>query len=194
MKDIIRPVPAPAQECSYPNYNPMRAEVREDSNSGFFEVNENIGEIYSQGAELDINYQVFRFQISLGYSFTDGEDKTSSANLPKVSQHKLNTNVSYSNNNLFESITARYYSDIWTDPYNSLYGVGAANEGNIPGAFTLYSNLGYRLNSNITLKLIVDNALNTKHYGSAPYAESIWIQPRAPQSLLKVYGGLSVDF
>ncbi len=194
MKDIIRPVPAPEQEGGYPYYNPMRAEVGEDSNTGFFEVNDNLGEIYSQGAEVDINYQVSRFLISLGYSFTDGEDKTSGTSLPKVSQHKLNTNISYSNNNFFGSITARYYSDIWTDPNNTLYGVGAPSEGDIPGAFILYANLGYKLSPNVTLKASVDNALNTKHYGSAPYAESIWIQPRAPQSLIKVYGGITVDF
>ena len=37
----------------------------------------------------------------------------------------------------------------------------------------------------------VHNLLNAKYYGAAPYAESLWILPRAPQLRLNAMVGLS---
>ena len=193
MKDIIRPVQAPEQEGGYPYYNPMRALIGEDVNTGWVEINDNLGKIYSQGVEFDINYILGNTLLSVGYSYTDGEDNETRAKLPKVSQHKLNANVSYNSKKLFGSITTRYYSDIWTDPANSYYGVNQTNKGNIPGAFVVYLNAGYRITDKATLNASIDNVLNTMHWGSAPYAESIWIQPRAPQSLLKAFAGITFN-
>lgn len=190
MNDIIRPIAASNQAGDYPYYNPMRLIIGETTNSGFVEVNGNLGEMYSQGAEIDVNYQVARFLFSLGYSYTGGEDKESNSKLPKVSQQKLNTNITYNGDKLFASFTVRYYGGIWTAPSNSLY--GGTDE--IPGAFVLYANIGYKINKSLTFNLSADNVLNVKHWGSAPYGESIWIQPRAPQSLLKVFGGISFKF
>jgi outer membrane receptor protein involved in Fe transport len=190
MSDIIRPVQAPDQEGNYPYYNPMRALIDSSVYSGFVEINANLGEMYSQGAEIDVNYQVARFLFSLGYSYTNGEDKESNSKIPKVSQQKLNTNITYNGEKLFASFTARYYGGIWTAPSNSLY----AGTEEIPGAFVLYANVGYKINKSLTFNLSADNVLNAKHWGSAPYGESIWIQPRAPQSLLKVFGGVTFKF
>jgi iron complex outermembrane receptor protein len=190
MKDIIRPIAAPNQEGNYSYYNPMRTLIGEPTNSGWVEINGNLGEIYSQGLELDLNYQISGLLISLGYSYIDGKDKETDASLPKVSQHKLNTNITYNSEKFFASITARYFSDIWTTPGNSFYN----GEKTIPGAFVLYTNLGYRITKGMIFNLSVDNIMNTKHYGAAPYGESIWIQPRAPQSLIKIFGGLTFKF
>ncbi len=190
MKDIIRPVGAPAQEGGYPYYNPVRLTIGESTGSGFVEINDNLGEIVSQGIEVDVNYRIGNVLASVGYSITDGEDKETESKLAKVSQHKLNANITYTNSKFFGSISGRYYSSIWTSPFNSHY---SFNE-NIPGAFIVYANVGYSINEKVKTHLSVDNVLNTKHWGSAPYGESIWIQPRAPQALLKVYGGISFAF
>jgi outer membrane receptor for ferrienterochelin and colicin len=194
MSDIIRPISAPEQANGYPYFNPMRETIGESANTGFVEINDNLGQITSYGLEVDFIYRVKDILLSFGYSYTDGLDKETNSNLPKVSQHKLNTNISYTNNKLYGSITARYYSDIWTDPFNSYYGINQPNEGNIQGTIVVYTNIGYRLFPKTTLSLSVDNLLNTKHWGSAPYGESIWIQPRAPQSLFKLFAGINFSF
>lgn len=190
MKDIIRPVEAPAQEGGYPFFNPMRLTIGETTGSGFVEINDNLGEIVSQGIEVDVNYRIGSILTSLGYSITDGEDKETTSKLAKVSQHKLNANITYTSSKFFGGVSGRYYSSIWTSPFNSYYGI---NE-NIPGAFVVYINAGYNISEKVIIHLNIDNILNTKHWGSAPYAESIWIQPRAPQSLIKVFGGITFSF
>lgn len=190
MKDIIRPVEAPAQEGGYPFFNPMRLTIGETTGSGFVEINDNLGEIVSQGIEVDVNYRIGSILTSLGYSITDGEDKETTSKLAKVSQHKLNANITYTSSKFFGGVSGRYYSSIWTSPFNSYYGI---NE-NISGAFVVYVNAGYNISEKAKIHLNIDNILNTKHWGSAPYAESIWIQPRAPQSLIKVFGGITFSF
>jgi iron complex outermembrane receptor protein len=190
MRDIIRPAEAPEQENSYPYFNPMRQTIGETTASGRVEINDNLGEMFSQGVEVNLNYRVGNILSSVGYSLTNGQDRETNSNLAKVSQHKINANVSYSNRKLFASLSVRYYSSIWTNPLNSYYG-GAMN---IPGATILYANAGYSISKNAKVHIGIDNILNSKHWGSAPYAESIWIQPRAPQSLLKLYGGVSFSF
>lgn len=190
MKDIIRPVQANAQQGNYPYYNPLRPLIGESTSTGYVETNSNLGEIYSQGLELDVSYQIGKFLFNVGYCYTDGEDKSTSNKIAKVSQHKLNTNVTYSFNKFSASLATRYYSGIWTAVSNSNY--HGASE--IPGAIIIYSNFSYQITPKVRLNLSADNLLNTKHWGSSPYAESIWIQSRSPQSLLKIFGGLTVNF
>ena len=67
-------------------------------------------------------------------------------------------------------------------------------ENNIPGATVLYTNIGYNISKKFKAHISVDNILNTMHWGSAPYAESIWIQPRAPQALIKLFAGVTFSF
>lgn len=190
MSDIIRPTEAPPQENNYPYYNPMRLQSGDSPSSGFVEINANLGEIYSQGAELDVNYQLSKVLVSLGYSYTEGYDRETKLDIPKVSQHKFNGSISYSNDKFYGNVTLRYYSDVWASSSNSYYHGGAK----IPGAMVVYTNFGYCLNKNLCFTLSADNLLNTKHWNAAPYAESIWIQSRAPQSLLKIYFGVNLKF
>lgn len=190
MSDIIRPIKAPAQDSNYPYYNPMRLLVDENPNTGFVEINANLGKIYSQGVELDINYQFSKMLLSLGYSYTEGHDGELNSDIPKVSQHKANASVSYSNGKILGNITMRYYGDVWTARSNSYYnGVGR-----IPGAMVLYASLMYHLNKKLSISFSADNLLNTKHWNASPYGESIWIQPRAPQALMKLYFGINFKF
>ena len=93
--------------------------------------------------------------------------------------------------NFFCALTTRYYSDIYAAASNSFYG---ADGGKIPGSTIIYGNLGYRLFNKVKINVAIDNILNEKHYGAAPYGESVWIQPRTPQSLRKIYGGITYNF
>lgn len=190
MKDIIRPIPASAQTNNYPYYNPYRTLIGEQPGTGFVEINANLGSQYSQGLELDVNYQVSKLLISLGYSYLDGEDEESDTKIPKVSAHKLNANITWSGEKFSGTLSGRYYSDIYTAISNSYY----AGKKEIPGAFVVYTNLLYKINKNYSLHLTAENLLNTKHWGAAPYGEGVWIQPRAPQYLLKIYGGITFKF
>ena len=190
MSDIIRPIKAPPQYNDYPYYNPMRLLVGESPSTGFVEINANLGEIYSQGLELDINYQFSKMLIFLGYSYTEGHDGELDSDIPKVSQHKANASVSYSNGKIIGSIAMRYYGDVWTARGNSYYN----GTGRIQGAAVLYASLMCHLNENLSINLSVDNLLNKKHWNASPYGESIWIQPRAPQSLMKLYFGINFKF
>ncbi len=193
MTDIIRPVPADAQEGGYPYYNPLRTQVGEDPSSGFVEINDNLGEMYTQGTEIEANIQVYKFLISTAYSYIEGENtqNKNKTDVPKISTHKAHTNVSFHLGNFFCGFTGRYYSDIFTAPSNSYYG---ADNGQIPGSFIAYGNIGYRLFNKLKINVGADNILGTKHYGAAPYGESVWIQPRAPQALRKIYGGITYKF
>lgn len=188
MKEIIRPVEAPEQAGNYPYYNPVRASIGENPESGFVEVNANLGKIYSYGVELDVKYQLNRFILSVGYGGVNGTDEAMNSNLPKVSQHKLNAGIRYNAKKLYGSVTARYYGDVWTAPGNSYY----QGTSEIPGALVVYTNFGYRFSNRFSANLSVDNLFNRKHWGAAPYGESIWIQPRAPQAMQKLFFGVTL--
>jgi outer membrane receptor protein involved in Fe transport len=64
----------------------------------------------------------------------------------------------------------------------------------IPGAVILYANAGFNITKSLSISISGENLANTKHYGAAPYAEAIWIQPRAPQPLLVVFAGIHYKF
>ena len=194
MTDMIQPVMAGVQENNYPYYNPMRPLIGEDPSTGYVEINANLGTMYSQGVDLGVNAHFSNILTVLSYSYIDGADENGNK-IPKISTHKVNCNVSYSSKKFFAGLTARYYSNIHVGASNSLYGIGGAQEGEeIPGAFILYANAGYNILDNLRFNISVENMLNTKHYGAAPYGESVWIQPRTPQSLLKIYVGLNFKF
>lgn len=201
MTDIIRPIQAKAQANGYPYYNPLRGLIGQPTDSGFVEINANLGSIYSQGLELDFNLQISKILASIGYSYLDGKDKESNTKLPKVSQHKVNLNVSYTTQKFNIALSTRYYSDVQTAKSNSKYGdptiLGNASANGtykFSGATILYLNTYYRITKNLKVTLSVDNILATKHWGAAPYGEGVWIQPRAPQALRKIFGGITYQF
>lgn len=190
MTDIIRPTGAKTQDGNYPYFNPLCATPY----NSIVEINANLGKMYSQGVELDLNFQVDKFLGSVGYTYIEGEDEEFKTDLPKTSQHKVNFNIAYTTKKFNVALTARYFSDINTTNINSLYGDGGDSTYKIPGAFVLYANAYYRVTKNIKLHVSCDNILGTKHYGAAPYGEAIWIQARAPQALRKIFGGITFNF
>lgn len=196
MKNMIVPTVANAQDGGYSYYNPLRPLIGEDPSTGFVEINANVGSVMSQGIEGGFNYRYQNFLAIVSYSFINGDNgDTIFSHINKVSTHKINTNISYQGKKLYAGFTARYYSDIWACKDNSYYGLGAEKEGEkIPGSFIFYVNVGYKILDNLRANISVENILGTKHYGAAPYGESIWIQPRAPQALRKIFVGLSYKF
>jgi outer membrane receptor for ferrienterochelin and colicin len=189
LKDVIAPVAAGPQAGNHPYYNPLAFSGKPyesflDSPGGYFvEINANQGEIKTQGIEVEGSYKLGKLVTNLSYSYTGGDDN--GANLPKVSPHKVVLNSSYATSDYSVALTARYYSDVQTAVSNSMY-AGKT----FTGATLLYFNCSYNLTPALALKLSADNLLNTKAYASAPYGESVWIQPRAPQPLRTVYVGL----
>ncbi|HCT30109.1 MAG TPA: hypothetical protein DIW31_05130 [Bacteroidales bacterium] len=195
MTDVIRPIPAEEQIGNYPYYNPYRTLIGENVNTGFVEINSNSGSIYSQGAELELNVRLGSLGANIAYSYVAGKDSDDDSNIPKVSQNKLNTNLFYKGKKFYASVSVRYFSDIQAATTNSLYGNGGAQEGNkIPGATIIYVNTGYDFSKSLSISVSAENLFNTKHYGAAPYAESIWIQPRAPQPLMILFAGVHYRF
>lgn len=192
MKDIIRPVPANPQAGNYPYYNPLRSVINQATNSGFVEINANQGTIFSQGFEFETYFSYKGLLASAAYSYLDGEDNDNL--LPKISQHKINGNASYSYKGFAISLSGRYFTDVQTTTTNSLYGDAGDSTYKFPGAFVLYAHAYYKILDNLKVFVSCDNVLDTKHYGAAPYGESIWIQARAPQALRKIFFGLSFKF
>jgi hypothetical protein len=45
------------------------------------------------------------------------------------------------------------YNCIWTDPFNSYYGINEPTSGNIEGAVVLYANIAYKVPPTTTLVL-----------------------------------------
>jgi len=195
MTDIIRPIPADPQEGNYPYYNPLRTAIGASTSSGFVEINGNLGKMYSQGVELDVNFQISKILTSLGYTYLDGEDMENNTKLAKTSQHKLNWNIAYTTKKFNIALTTRYYSDVNTTNTNTLYGNTGSGDKSLKfaGATIFYANAYYKINKSIRLQLACGNMLNTKHYGAAPYGESIWIQSRAPQALRKIIVGITFN-
>ncbi len=195
MTDVIRPVSAGQQTGNYPYYNPYRTLIGESVNTGFVEINSNSGSMYSQGAEIEFNFRLRNFGANLAYSYVTGKDNDDDSNIPKVSQNKLNANLFYKGKKLYASLSVRYFSDIQAATTNSLYGTGGAQEGGkLPGSTIFYANAGYDFTKSFSIFVNAENLFNTKHYGAAPYGESIWIQPRAPQPLRVLFVGIHYKF
>lgn len=195
MTNIIRAIVVTPEEYNngHPYYNPLRTLIGEDPYSGFVEVNDNLGTMYSQGFETDINASFSDFILKFSYSYLYGEDSESDYELEKISNHKIVGNLSYVRNKFSVALTGRYFSDISASAFNSVYGISGVQAGEkIPGGFVLYSNISFNISENLILNLAIDNMLNTKHYGASPFAESGWIMARAPQPMLQIYGGISL--
>lgn len=196
MEDIIRPVFIDAStQGGRSFYNPFNTLNPFGDGTAYvdaIEINDNQGEMYSQGLETELTWRFGNFNTRFMYSFVQGEDN--GLDLPKISNHKININTIYSLKDFYASASVRYYSNVSTARSNSRYGEGGDQTYMMPGATVIYTNLGYYLRHNLRLNLSIDNLLNTKHYNAAPYAESGWIQPRAPQALLKAYVGVSYKF
>ncbi|QTA91820.1 TonB-dependent receptor [Desulfonema magnum] len=189
MKNIIRPVEAPAQEDNYPYYNPYRKD------QGYVQYNGNQGEIESKGGELTLKHKTDRFLTSLSYSYVTGEDNE--FDIPQISAHKATLNSSYTGERWIAGLTLRYYSDVSTDKNNYKY--GDAEKGGdetyvFDGAFVTYLNLAYKLNDSLSLNLNVDNLFNTEHYAGVPFDGSPVLVPRTPQPLRKIYMGFKYSF
>lgn len=192
LKDVITPIAAGPQAGNKPYFNPIAISDKPYESflvnpTGYFvEINANQGEITTKGFEIEGTYKFGNLLSGLSYSFIDGDDN--GADLPKVSPHKIVFNTNYTNEQYSIALTGRYYSAVQTAKGNSMY-AGKTFD----GAFLLYFHATYNVTSVLTLKLSADNVLNTKSYASAPYGESIWIQPRAPQALRTIYIGLGAN-
>lgn len=174
-------------------YNPYRQILGLTPYVNWAEINANLGEIYTQGFEIEFNYKLSNFVFNLSYTYTTGKDKNEkddNVKLAKISPHKINFNTDFSYGNFKAGLTLRYYSDVWTLRSNSLYGDAGTKTYKFEGAFVAYLNLAYHLTENLEANLSIENLLNTKHYGAAPYGESGWVLGRVPQALRKIFFGL----
>ncbi len=196
MQDIIRPVFIDAStQGGRPFYNPLNQFNPFGDGTPYVnavEINSNQGSMYSQGLESELTWRFGDFNTSLAYTYVEGRDN--GAKLAKISNHKINLNSVYSRKKLYISASLRYYSAVSTARGNSRYGDAGDQSYSFPGAAVIYANAGYHLKHNLRFNISVDNLLNTKHYNAAPYGESGWIQPRTPQSLMKIHTGFSYKF
>ncbi len=195
MKNIIRSihgVNAEEYNQGHPYYNPYSAAIGMDPNAGFVRTNVNLGEIYSQGFELELTWMYKNFISNISYSYVEGKDKETNKNIPKISNQKINLNSTYRYNKFFVSLSARYFSDIYTSANNSYYGENGVinNSEKIKGSIILYTNFGYKINNYLDMNLSIDNFLNKKHYAIG-FEE---IQGRIPQALRKIYFGIKANF
>ncbi len=189
MTNIIRPVPAPAQENNYPYYNPYRED------QGYVQYNGNQGEIESKGGEITLRHQRDRFSAALSYSYLTGEDE--GFDIPGISEHKVVLNSSYTGEKWTAGVTIRYYSDVSTDRNNYRYGnaeKGGDESYSFDGACIAYLNVSYKFDRKLSANLSIDNIFNTEHYAAVPFDGSPVVVPRAPQPLRQTYIGLSYSF
>lgn len=193
MRDIIRPVFIDAStQGARPFYNPLNTLNPFGDGTPYVnvaEVNSNQGTMYSQGLESELYWRYGNFNTRLLYSYVQGKDD--GFDIAKISNHKINMSTVYSLKDFYASLSIRYFSAVSTSRANARYGDAGDQTYHFPGALVAYANLGYYIKHNLRLNVAVDNVFNTKHYNAAPYAESGWIQPRAPQALMKMYVGLS---
>lgn len=196
LNNVIRPVPAATQQNDYPYYNPLREIIGESPNTGYVEINANQGQITTYGGEIEFNIVSGDFNTTLAYSYVAGDDND--YEIAKTSKHKLLANIQYQHHHWTFGGTIRYYSNVNTAAFNSQYGIFAegqyGGEMKFDGATIIYTNLNYQVNGQISVNLGIDNLLDTSHYGAAPYGESVWIEPKAPQAGRKVKLGVTVNF
>jgi len=192
LQDVIQATAAPSQEGNYPYYNPLRAVIGEDPRTGFVEINANQGEIQTYGTEMEFSLKRERLLSTISWTWLDGDDNGFA--LAKTSKHKLIANVEYAANRWEAGGSVRYYSDVNTAAFNSEYGLGGNGQLSFPGSTILYGNLSWRFVPGWKLNLGMDNILDKNHYAAAPYGESVWITPRAPQAGRKVWLNLQWRF
>lgn len=171
-------------------YNPYRAVLGEDPSVDWAEINTNLGKIYTQGFEVDINYKLDNILFNLSYSFVDGKDEEKDHPIAKISPHKVNLKSDYMIGDFTAAVSLRWYSKVQTLKENAVYGDVGDMTYEFEGAFITYLNLSYDFSKHFAVNLAVDNVLGTKHYSAAPYAESGWVMHRAPQALRKIFFGI----
>ncbi len=191
LKDIIRQaIVGPEFNNGRNFYNPYRTDMGWDPQVDWAEINTNLGEMVTQGFEIEINYKYKNLLANLSYTFLDGEDKESDHHLSKVSPHKVNFNIDYSTKKWSAALTLRYYSKVLTMRSNSVYGDSGDQRYEFDGALIAYANGVFHVSKKFSLILSVDNLFDTQHYGAGPYGESGWVQHRSPQGLRKIFLGL----
>ncbi len=192
LKDVIRPVAAPAQADNYPYYNPLRTIVGEDPSTGFVEINVNQGEIQTYGAEIELSIKRDRMLSTVSWTYQDGDDN--GLPIAKTSENKIIGNVEYAADRWEAGGTIRYFSSIHTAASNSFFGLGGNGEMSFDGATILYGNFLWKMTNQLKLNLAVDNLLDERYFGASPYGESVWITPRAPQAGRKAWLNLQWRF
>ncbi len=174
-------------------YNPYRTILGENPSVDWAEINTNLGKIYTQGFELDINYKLNNLLLNLTYSFIDGKDEDKDHPIAKVSPHKVNLKTDYTYGSFTAAASLRWYSKVQTLKENAVYGDAGDMTYEFDGAFVTYLNLTYDISKHIAVNLAIDNVLGTEHYAAAPYAESGWVMHRAPQALRKIFFGIKTS-
>jgi iron complex outermembrane receptor protein len=192
LQNVIRPVPANPQADGYPYYNPLRQIIGASPDSGYVEINANQGTINTYGGEIEFTIASDNLTTTLAYSYVSGDDGGFA--LAKTSKHKVLVNLQYTHQDWTFGSTIRYYSNVNTSAFNSQYGLGGNGELQFSGATVVYANINYSLNDHIKLKLSLDNLFDNSHYGAAPYGESVWIEPKAPQAGRKINLGVEVKW
>ncbi|MCP4219219.1 MAG: TonB-dependent receptor [bacterium] len=191
LKDIIRQaIVGPSFNQGQMYYNPYRTLMGWDPDVDWVEINTNLGDMYTRGFELELNYKYKNFLANLSYSYLDGKDKENDHHLSKVSPHKVNATFNYTFKKMSAALTLRYYSEVLTMRSNSMYGDTGDGSYAFDGSLIAYMNLVYDVSKRFTLNLSVDNIFDTKHYGAGPFGESGWVQYRSPQALRKIHLGV----
>ncbi|MFN8672012.1 MAG: TonB-dependent receptor [Candidatus Sericytochromatia bacterium] len=195
--DIIRPVPIDQNSV----FNPFLIVEKDKS---YAETNKNSGKQYTQGAEVKLNYafghtklfDMIDFKTSgfLNYSYLMGEDLAINANeknteIAKISNHKVGFGLDLGIWKLNLAPRVRWVSPISTLPFNSEF------KGNKFEGYLLV-NLNSRLDilDNLSAYFTVENLLDSSYYSAAPFGESVWILPRAPQAKRTFLFGLDYKF
>lgn len=83
----------------------------------------------------------------------------------------------------------RWVSPITTSPFNSEF-----KGEKFPGYFLVNLNTRFEIFKNLSAYFTVNNLLDTPYYAAAPFGESVWILPRAPQAKRTMLFGLNYDF
>lgn len=191
LKDVIRPsIVGTSFNQGQNYYNPYRTQLGLDPSVDWAETNANLGNMHTQGLEVELNYKFKQFLMNLSYSYLDGEDEENDHHLSKISPHKVNLNISYSMKKFTSALTLRYYSKVNTSKSNSVYGDAGDKTYKFDGSFIAYINFNYDVCKAFSVNLSIDNLFDTKHYGAAPFGESGWVQHRTPQALRKIYFGI----
>jgi outer membrane receptor protein involved in Fe transport len=195
MVDIIRPVP-----YGQPVFNPFQ---HPDVTSPFVEINANQGVQYTYGGELKLRYVMPQLSAYASYAYLDGLDLNSGMPISKMSHHKVLLGAEWSPGaGVMLSPRLRWTSGITMEPTNPLYQERLrAAGGNIDEVdYTFSPPLGFwlvdlnarkDLGGGLSAYATIHNLLNAQYYGAAPYAESLWILPRAPQLRLNAMIGLT---
>ena len=193
VSDIIKPVPIDQNTV----FNPFLIVPKDKA---YAETNKNQGKQYTQGAELKLTYSLGKQDFNgidfgglsyLSYSFIQGEDLANSASeknspIGKIANHKINFGADLNLWKFTISPRIRWASNLVKSTSNSTYKDGTE----FPGYFLVNVNTRLNIINNLSAYLTVNNLLDTPYYAAAPFGESVWILPRAPQAKRTILFGL----